>query len=47
MDEMTYVDLLSKLHNDVESDVCMPKQEKEAILKLIFQLEEKLWNYSA
>ena len=47
MDEMTYVDLLSKLHNDVKSDVCMLKQEKEAILKLIFQLEEKLWKYSA
>lgn len=43
--EMSYLDLLVKLKSDVESD-CIPTNEKETILTLITQLEEKLWKYS-
>ena len=43
--EMSYVDLLSKLHQDVESDI-IPDKEKEEILSLIYKLEEELWKYS-
>lgn len=43
--EMSYLDLLVKLKSDVESD-CIPAYEKETILALIAQLEDKLWKYS-
>lgn len=44
--EMTYVDLLKKLEEDVESDV-IPFKEKSKILHLIRQLQTFLWKYSA
>jgi hypothetical protein len=43
--EMSYVDLLNKLHEDVNSDV-IPSKEKAEIFLLIAQLKEKLWKYS-
>ena len=43
--ELSYVDLLTGLHNDVENDI-IPESEKADILNLIYQLEEKLWKYS-
>ena len=33
--EMTYLELLNKLANDVESDVCIPKHKREIILEMI------------
>ena len=45
--ELTYVDLLSKLYEDVESDVCIPERKKKEILEMIAQLEAKLFKYSA
>ena len=45
MDELSYIDLLVKLNNDVESDI-IPEKEKKEILNLISQLELKLWKYS-
>lgn len=44
--EMSYLELLQKLQSDVESD-CIPNEEKEIILTLIYSLEEQLWKYSA
>lgn len=43
--EQTYVDLLSKLQNDVESDI-MPDNEKSDILQKINQLQTMLERYS-
>lgn len=43
--EMSYVELLSQLKRDVESDI-IPENEKNEILGLISQLELKLWKYS-
>ena len=45
MDELSYIDLLVKLNNDVENDI-IPEKEKKEILNLISQLELKLWKYS-
>ena len=42
---MSYVDLLIKLRNDVESDI-IPKHEKAKILAYIERLEALLWKYS-
>ena len=44
--EMSYVDILTKLHDDIEADI-IPKSEKEEIMQLIYMLQEKLWKYSA
>ena len=45
--ELTYVDLLSKLYENVESDVCIPEHKRKEILEMISRLEAKLWKYSA
>ena len=44
--EMSYIELLQKLKEDIESDY-IPDEEKEIILTLISSLEEQLWKYSA
>ncbi len=43
--ELSYVDLLRKLHSDVNTDVIPPK-EKQKILALIEELQDILWLYS-
>ena len=43
--ETSYLDLLQKLKANVEHDL-IPYHEKESILNLIYQLEDKLWKYS-
>ena len=45
--EMTYMELLSKLYDDVESDVCIPEHKRKEILVKISILIEKLFKYSA
>ena len=45
MDELSYVDILIKLRNDVNSDI-MSEKDKSEIISLISQLENKLWKYS-
>lgn len=44
--ELTYVDLLTKLKEDVKYDN-IPEEEKSEILKVIYSLEIMLWKYSA
>ena len=44
--EMSYVDILIKLHDNIEADI-IPQYEKEEIMQLIYTLQEKLWKYSA
>ena len=44
--ELSYLDLLIKLKEDVQSDI-MPEEEKSEILKAIHSLEMMLWKYSA
>ena len=43
--EMSYVDLLNKLYEDVESDNIAEKDKKQ-ILDMIARLQAKLWKYS-
>ena len=43
--ELSYVDLLSKLKADVNSDA-IPKADKVEIINTICKLEELLWSYS-
>ena len=45
--EMSYMDLLNKLYDDVESDICMPTRTREEILEMISRLMAKLTRYSA
>lgn len=45
--ELSYVDQLSKLYSDIESDVCIPNYKKKEILDMISRLMAKLWKYSA
>ena len=45
--ELSYIDLLNKLHSDVEKDTAMPEIAKEVALNLICRLESMLWPYSA
>jgi uncharacterized protein (UPF0147 family) len=47
MYEMSYIDLLNKLYDDVESDITIPKHKREEILEMIFRLEARLFKYSA
>ena len=43
--ELSYLDLLNKLHESVNSDA-IPSKEKAEIFLLIAQLKDKLWKYS-
>lgn len=45
--EMSYVDILDKLYDDIESDVAIPEHKRKVILDMIAQLEAKLFKYSA
>ena len=45
--EMTYMELLNKLYDAVESDVCMPNSQRKIILEMISRLMTKLFKYSA
>ena len=45
--EMTYVDLLSKLYDDVESNVAIPERKRKEILEMISRLMARLFKYSA
>ena len=42
---MSYVELLNKLYETVESDN-IPEKDKEQILNMIDRLQAKLWKYS-
>lgn len=44
--EKTYIDMMTELHDAVESDI-IPEDDKEEILDLIYELEELLEKYSA
>lgn len=44
--ELSYLDLLTKLKEDVKSDN-IPVEEKAEILKTIYSLQIMLWKYSA
>lgn len=44
--EQSYLDLLTKLKEDVKSDI-IPMEEKAEILQSIYRLEVLLWKYSA
>ena len=46
MNELSYIDLLVKLHNSVQSDN-IPERERAKILKKIYDLERMLWKYSS
>lgn len=43
--EFSYIELLSKLHDDVDEDM-IPAAEKTMIVELIQSLEKLLWKYS-
>lgn len=45
--EMSYMDLLNKLYEDVESDTCMPERRRKEVLGIISCLMAKLFQYSA
>lgn len=47
MDELSYLDLLTKLKADLETDVLMPSNVKKVALKRIAPLFELLFPYSA
>lgn len=47
VDEMSYVDLLSKLYDDVESNVTIPECKRKEILEMISRLMARLFKYSA
>ena len=42
----SYCDLLTKLAKDIESDECMPKEDKLAAMNAIHELNKLLWKYS-
>ena len=45
--EMTYMELLNKLYDDVESDVCIPEHKRNEILEMLSRLMARLFKYSA
>lgn len=46
MKEQSYIDLLTKLHADIESDTMMPMRDRKRFIDLICYLKMKLWKYS-
>lgn len=46
MEELSYLDLLSKLNADIKSDL-IPNDEKREMLRLVAELTAMLWKYSA
>lgn len=44
--ELSYLDILAKLKEDINSDSCMPKADHDEAEKLIKELFDLLWKYS-
>lgn len=44
--ELSYLDLLTQLKRDLDSDDCMPTTDREKAEKLIQDLFDLLWKYS-
>lgn len=44
--DLSYLDILTKLKEDINSDNCMPKADHEKAEKLIKELFDLLWKYS-
>ena len=42
----SYCDLLTKLAENIESDECMPKEDKLEAMNAIHELNKLLWKYS-
>ena len=47
MTEKTYIDQLSELYEAIQSDECMPHQDKSVAIKKVIALEMILEQYSA
>ena len=43
--ELSYIDLIYKLVEDVKSDI-IPESDKEEILETLYSLYDLLWKYS-
>lgn len=44
--DLSYLDILTKLKEDIGSDTCMPTADHEKAEKLIKELFDLLWKYS-
>ena len=44
--DLSYLDILTKLKEDINSDSCMPKADQDEAEKLIQDLFGLLWKYS-
>lgn len=44
--EESYLDMLIKLQESVETDYCMPEETKEQVNALLKKLHHILWAYS-
>jgi hypothetical protein len=44
--ELSYLDILTQLKRDLDSDDCMPTTDHEKAEKLIKELFDLLWKYS-
>lgn len=44
--DLSYLDILAKLKEDINSDSCMPKADHNEAEKLIKELFDLLWKYS-
>lgn len=44
--ELSYLDILTQLKRDLDSDDCMPTTDYEKAEKLIKELFDLLWKYS-
>lgn len=44
--ELSYMDILTGLYLDIQSDTCIPAEEKETIENHIFTLESLIEKYS-
>ena len=45
--EAGYTDLFFTLYNDIQSDVCMPLEEKTDILQRLYDVSELLFKYES
>lgn len=43
---LSYLDLLTQLKKDINSDICMPKTDRDKAEKLMQELFDLLWKYS-
>lgn len=44
--ELSYLDILTQLKRDLDSDKCMPEADHKEAEKLIKELFDLLWKYS-